>query len=433
MALSYPDRERSYLTGTVTAMRIAGGAAAGEGSALVLDIGGARTAAERLLLDGTVQRDTIELTLPPSLAELEVGDAIAVAGQGEGPFEITEIRDGLARKVSARAIPPVLAAAIVADRPATGIVGTVARALPVVAGAHLPAETATPGQSRLLLAAGAKPWPGDVSIAEETTGGAVARLTRNAAMGELLSPLAAGTVFAWDAANELHIRLYSGHLASTDDSVVLAGGNRVAVETDAGDWEIVGFAEAELLAPGEYRLTRLLRGQGGTDWAMGPSAAGNCVVVLDERPTLLPLPGAWLGETVALRAYAGRHDETGSAFEVEAGPGPLLPLAPAHAKAERAAGSDDIALSWLRRSRADTESWAVAEAPLDIAPEAYRVTILDGPDAVRVIETGTPSASYAAADQTADFGAPPASFAFTVAQLSPTFGPGHVAAGSFAA
>src|SRR5690606_30912122 len=74
VALSYPDRERSYLTGTVTALRLDGGAAAGEASPLVLDIGGARSAAERMLLDGTVERDTIELTLPPSQLALEVGD-----------------------------------------------------------------------------------------------------------------------------------------------------------------------------------------------------------------------------------------------------------------------------------------------------------------------------------------------------------------------
>lgn len=269
VALSYSDRERSYLTGTVTALRLDGGVTAGEASPLVLDIGGARSAAERMLLDGTMERDTIELTLPPSLLGLEVGDPIAVVGLDEGPFEITDIRDGLARKVSARAIPPLISAAIVADRPPAGSEGAPARAIPVLAAAHLPADPAAPAQSRLLLAAGAKPWPGDVAVTEDGTGASVARLTRNAPMGELLSPLAAGTIFAWDETGEVHLRLYSGHLAALDEAVVLAGGNRLAIETDAGDWEIVGFAQATLVAPGEYRLRRLLRGQGGTDRAMG--------------------------------------------------------------------------------------------------------------------------------------------------------------------
>jgi hypothetical protein len=339
----------------------------------------------------------------------------------------------LARKVSARAIPPLLSAAIVADRPSAGPDGAVARAIPVLAAGHLPADPAAPAQSRLLLAAGAKPWPGDVAVTEEVTGAAVARLTRNVAMGELLSPLAPGTPYAWDVTGEVHIKLYSGHLAALDDEIVLAGGNRLAVETDADDWEIIGFAEATLVAPGEYRLRRLLRGQGGTDWAMGACAAGNRVVVLDERPALLPVPGAWLGLTVDLRAYAGRHDETGEAFAAEIGLGPVLPLAPAHPRAERPAGATDIAFTWQRRSRADTDSWALADAPLEVVHEAYRVTIFDGPDAVRTIESGLPSATYGAAEQTADFGAPPADFAFTVAQLSPVYGPGHAATGAFTA
>src|SRR5690606_20270859 len=117
VALTYPDRGRSYLAGTVTALRLDGGVAAGEASPLVLDNGGARSAAERLLLDGAVVRDTIELALPPALQALEVGDPIAVGGQDEGPFEVVDIRDGLARKISARAIPPLIAAAIVAERP----------------------------------------------------------------------------------------------------------------------------------------------------------------------------------------------------------------------------------------------------------------------------------------------------------------------------
>ena len=50
-------------------------------------------------------------------------------------------------------------------------------------------------------------------------------------------------------------------------------------------------ATAELIAPGRYRLTRLLRGQRGTEGAIGsPAPAGARVVVLDEA--LAPLPVA---------------------------------------------------------------------------------------------------------------------------------------------
>ena len=75
------------------------------------------------------------------------------------------------------------------------------------------------------------------------------------------------------------------------------GRNRIAVQTDAGDWEVIGFAGAELVAPETYRLTRLLRGQGGTDFAIGDSGIGNNVVLLDGRVPLLPVAAAWLETT----------------------------------------------------------------------------------------------------------------------------------------
>jgi len=431
LALSYPDRERAYLAGSVTAMRSGGGSAAAQNTNLVLDLAGARRAAERILLDHAVQRDTLELALPPSLAGLEVGDAIAVEGQGDGPFEVTEIRDGGARRISARAIPPVIEAAIVSGRPPATGAAAVPRAIPVIAAAHLPPDPSSPGQSRLMLAAAASPWPGEVTVTDESTGAIVARLTRNCALGELDAPMGSGRIFTWDESSGLMVRLYSGHLSSKDDEVVLAGGNRLAIETDSGACEVVAFANAQLLSPGLYRLTRLLRGQMGTGHAVGPAAAGSRVVVLDERPLLLPVLPQWLGGTQALRAYAGRSDPVGTALTAGLDLSPVLPLPPAHLLAEQVAGSDDVVLSWLRRSRADTDSWAVTEGPLDQSPEAYAVAILDGPAAVRTMATPTAGAAYPAAQQIADFGTLPSGFAFTVTQTSPVYGAGHAAEGEF--
>ena len=61
------------------------------------------------------------------------------------------------------------------------------------------------------------------------------------------------------------------------------------------------------------------------------------------------------------------------------------------------------------------------------------MTVLNGVSAVRTISTATPAATYSAADQTSDFGALPASFSFTVAQVSPLYGAGHAATATFVA
>lgn len=429
LALGFVDRERDYLAGTVTAMRPEGAAVSAENSGLVLDAASARAAAEQLLLSASARRDTLDFALPPSAAGLEVGDVVALEGAGEGPFEIAEILDGLSRKISARAVPPVLRAAVLSDRPARAAAGPAPGAVPALLAAHLPTDPGSPGQSRLLLAAYASPWPGQVDIQLSATGARLARLTRPAAMGELVTPLTAGPLHLRDR-RSVEISLVGGHLAPSDFEVALAGGNRIAVETDAGEWEVLGFAGAELIAPGRYRLTDLLRGLGGSDVAMGPAAAGNRLVLLDGNVAVLPVEPDWLGGELALRAFAGRHDATGTAFAATLGLGPVLLLPPVHVRAVRGAGGD-VALGWVRRSRADAGAWAAMEVPLEHVPEAYRVTILEGATPVRSLDVLAPAALYTAAMQAADFGAPPAAFAFTVAQLSPVFGPGHAGRGRF--
>ncbi len=428
LAVTYTDRERSYQSGSVTAIAPAGGPLEAVEAGLVLDLASARGLAETLLAERLALRDSIALVAPPSLLALEAGDAIAVAG---GVFEVTSIRDGLARQIEARAIlDPPAGVATVAGRIGAGDAAPTPRAAPVLDIAPLPPTPDDPGRARLALASFADPWPGRIGIGDELTGATLASLAAAGALGELTAPLPPGPIFTWDANNAVELLLYNGHLASRDDDEVLAGANRIAIETDAGDWEILGFAEAELTGPQSYRLTRLLRGQGGSDFAIGPCAPGNRALVLDGRASLLPIPGAWLGTTAELRSFAGPADAQGELELVPIGLGPVLPLAPVHLRAVRGAGGD-IALSWVRRSRSDTDSWAGEDAPLDVAPEAYRVTILDAGTPVRTIEAGSPAATYTAAAQTADFGSLPSGFDFTVAQLSPLYGPGHAAAGRF--
>ena len=216
-----------------------------------------------------------------------------------------------------------------------------------------------------------------------------------------------------------------------EPEAVLAGANRLAIETDDGDWEVIGFAQAELVAPGTYRLARLLRGREGTDHAIGPASAGARVLLLDGRPVSLPVPAAWLGTERSLRAYAGGGDEEGQGVMLALDLAPSLPLAPVHLLAERLPGSEDVTLAWVRRSRADPDNWALEDAPADLLPEAYRLTILDGATVVRSRICGEPGATYAAAEQLADFGLLPAGLDFEVAQLSPVLGAGHAGRGRF--
>ncbi|HWU18170.1 MAG TPA: phage tail protein, partial [Devosia sp.] len=382
---------------------------------------------ERVLDSRAAARETLDFALPPSLLALEPGDLVSIAGLAEGPFEIAEIRDGLSRQIKARTLPNNTAVATAVDRPMAPGGGEFAEVLPLVALAHLPPLPDDPGRSRLVVAGYAQPWPGHLRVTDETTGTAVVDLTRRAAIGETLAAFGAGPLGIWDLGNVVEVSLLTGHLAAADELAVLAGSNRIAVES-GGNWEVIGFEVAELVAPGQFRLSRLLRGLEGTQPMA--VAAGSRVIVLDGRAAVLPVETHLLGEERVFRVYAGGSDVTGTVWPVSTGVAPALPLPPAQLRARRGSGGD-VTLSWVRRSRADGDGWGAVEAPLEHQPEGYRIAILIGSTLVRTLSSATPTVSYGAAEQMADFGALPAGFGFSVAQVSPVLGVGHVATGEF--
>ena len=100
----------------------------------------------------------------------------------------------------------------------------------------------------------------------------------------------------------------------------------VTLNADDRGWEVIGFVEAELVSPGRYRLSRLLRGLEGTE--AGTAAVGARVMVLDSRAVTLPVESGLLGETREFRVYAGAEDVEGTSLTVETRLGPALPLAP---------------------------------------------------------------------------------------------------------
>ena len=159
----------------------------------VLDVGGARTAAERMLLDVTAERDTLTIVVPPSLLALEAGDAIVVDGD---PFQITQLRDGPSRQVTAQEIAPAIAASVAATRPQTATAGAPAAADPIIDFAHLPPTTDDVSRSQLAVAAFAQPWPGSIALVEDTTGGKVATLSGAADTGQTTTSLAVGGIYA---------------------------------------------------------------------------------------------------------------------------------------------------------------------------------------------------------------------------------------------
>jgi hypothetical protein len=195
-----------------------------------------------------------------------------------------------------------------------------------------------------------------------------------------------------------------------------------------GAWEILQFANAVLVDGNTYQLSRLLRGQAGSEFAMaGPLPAGAPFVVLGAHMVPIALGFDALARPMQLRiAATGRNhdDPTAVALTVTPGDTALKPLSPVYIAARRA--GDGIHISWIRRTRIDGDNWAV-EVPLGEQAEAYTLEILSGGSVVRSIACVVPQALYAAADELADFGAAQTSLHLRVAQISATVGRGYAA------
>ncbi len=428
LGLGHFDRERDYLAATATALRPGDGPLASQNMPVVLDPASARLAAERLLDLHSSSGDRIEFALPSNHMALEPGDRVELLGVAEGPFEVTEVRDGAVRRVIAGAATQGDAVATGIERPRRSAGMPVALVQPQAVVAHLPPLPADPGRSRLVMGAYADPWPGEVRVNDVATGAAVARLGGPAAIGETVAALAPGPISRWDRGQVLDIRLQAGHPASAEPEATLAGSNRILVETDAGAWEVVGFAEADLVAPVHYRLSQLLRGMDGSDAAMGPVSAGRRVMVLDNRVAILPVENHWIGESRVMRFAAGNAQ--GDVVTLSLGAGPALPLAPVHLRARRL-GDGGISLRWTRRSRGDADGWGMAEPALEHVPEAWRIRIFNGSAMVRTLTSGATAVTYGLAEQAADFGGAASPFTYSIEQVSPVFGPGHAAMGAF--
>ena len=93
-------------------------------------------------------------------------------------------------------------------------------------------------------------------------------------MGVTLTAIGPGPLGVIDYGTRLRVDVGEAQLVSISLLQCVAGGNIAAVRTPDGEWEVLQFLSAALVAPGIYELTGLLRGQAGSEHAMrAPLAA----------------------------------------------------------------------------------------------------------------------------------------------------------------
>ena len=388
----------------------------------VLPEAAALQAAEAQLRDHQMSRRTVSFALPPSNLSLQPGDPVSLADGPEGTFLVTHIADGDVRQVEARAFALSAGAGNsgALQQKKTGTSDATSLFTPILQLMDLPRYEAGSSAEFAKAAVTGQPWRVCVLSSSPVAEGyqARAQFDRPARIGNLVNGLRAGQTARFDYSSPLSVSLGFGSLSSASKIAVLSGVNRLAVMAVNGVWEILSFLNAEETAPGQWRLTGLLRGQAGTEDAMQAGAnAGAPVVLLDTAVKSLGLTSSeagltlnWLLEAVSTDAPAQGPLTFSGGLRAE------TPLSPVHLKAKRL-GSADIRFSWKRRSRIDADSWQATEIPLDEPVEAYRIDIIKNNAVLRSTDVNAPSWTYPLAMQQADFGTFPTAMSIRVRQL----------------
>ncbi len=379
-----------------------------------------------------VGRENLQLKLPPQHLQYSPGDILHINDlRYQGLWQIVAIEEGFERQVSMvrRELPTTLS-----YRPALPIgVAETGKGFgrPLVLMLDIPAASNTITHDPVILTAiTAEPWAGDYTSlsSPQSDGFEIRALTNNrATIARLMAPLSPGPQSRWDYSTKIRLSVIHGQFDTKLELLVLNGANALAVQTDDGQWELMQYQTATLENDGSWTLSNLLRAQLGTEIPMSAqSAVGNYVVLLDQQINQIKLQDVEKNLPLQWRTGPSIHEHSSDSYHQQVftfRDRAAIPLSPVHLGIERAA-NDDLTISWIRRSRIYGDDWNAPDIPLGEAGEAYRVTIFDGANVVRELETTTPVAIYTAADQQADFTALPQSLTISVSQLDAFANPG---------
>ena len=431
--LTYIDGNTEYRQAAVEARRLAvrSERVSTASVPVVMAQAQAQAMAESWLQEAWTARQRAAFALPPSRMALEPTDLVSLQVENQTlPLRIIEMREGADKELEARSIEPEVFTALRtplrnAPQSTPAVFGQALAAfmdLPLLRGD----EVTHAGY----VAAYQSPWPGAVAFyrSPESTGFVVKALaTAPATLGVSEQDFFFGPTSRFDRANICRVRLDNGELQSVTELALLGGANTVAIENTAGDWEVFQFQEATLVAPSTYELSVLLRGQAGTEKAMGsPVPAGARFVFLDSAVAQVDMTVDEIALDFNWKYGPISRDIGHASFQDQlrsfSGLG-LRPFSPVHVQA--APAGNDVVISWIRRTRLGGDSWDTSEVPLAEDSERYEVDILDGALVKRTLASGAPSVTYSESDQIADWGSSQSTYNINVYQLSAAYGRGQ--------
>ncbi len=430
----YINRLKNYQTGTQHAQRLTASAVDVQSLSLpiVMSDQKAKIIADVALYNSWMSRLRYQFHIPTQYAGLEPADVITVsANNASHVMRVTHVQFGRPGMLRIQAVaedvstydfyaPP--GESTVVRTPKAPVPSTLYRLL------DMPALSTDSADEALLRMAAigetTDGWKGAVIYRSDDEGGSyesLASFVQPATLGTVTTALADGPTSVFDDQNTLDVVLMGeGTLASATELAVLNGANAALV----GD-EVIQFKSAVELNPNKYRLSGLLRGRQGTEWATGGHSAGEAFTLLDNHLQKEAMADGLIGlsrlyKGVSVGKTLGSVSAQSFTYQARA----LKPYSPVHVTGERD-GSDNLSISWVRRTRIGGQWRDLTDVPLSEESEAYEIDILDGSDVMRTIAANNSGATYSAADQVNDFGAAQSSINITVYQLSGRVGRGY--------
>jgi hypothetical protein len=212
----------------------------------------------------------------------------------------------------------------------------------------------------------------------------IGTLPSRAHMGKVIDPIGLESVDIydeWDDISELVVYMYSGKLESHPKASVYASNtlNRMLV-----NFEMIAFANAELIDEKTYKLTGLLRGLRGTDFTLANHSADERVILLTNSTIgFIELTNSEYNYPPYIRAvpygsFVG--DETDislSGYEIWQTAAPL-PVVDIQRDPSEEPLTNDLFIKWTRQSRAIMRRFETKNGPRLDPFEKYRVRFYSG-------------------------------------------------------
>jgi hypothetical protein len=225
----------------------------------------------------------------------------------------------------------------------------------------------------------------------------------------------------WDHTSYLDVQLSAGTFLQATGLDVCNWANLLLV----GD-ELIQFRDVFRVGGNVYRLTTLLRGRRGTEWACGTHVKGERVVVIAHGGSTqrLALTTADIGDVDYYKLVPmGLDAAVCPAVKLISTAAGLKPYAVSHVDSSRD-GSSNLTLTWIRRTRVGGEWEDLIDVPLSETSEAYEIDVYNAGAVVRTISVVAETASYPAAQQVTDFGSAQSEILVKIYQLSAEVGRG---------